>query len=148
MTSRDDVLTGELFTGLSAAQRSWLAETVAVRTFQPGEMILHEKDPATEAFLLQKGAVEVTRAGEGVFVRLDAGEIFGEIAMVTGRRRTATVTALTEAECLVIPQDTFRRLLHEDHHFALAVLEIVIRRLAELESLVTSPAPRLGPSRP
>lgn len=148
MTAPGDLLSSELFKGLSAEQRSWLAETVAHQTYQPGETIVREEDPANDAFLLHKGSVEVSRAGEGVFARLKEGDIFGEIAMVTGRRRTATIKALTAAECLVIPQEMFRRLLHENHQFALAVLEIVIQRLAEIESLAAFPPRGLGPSRP
>lgn len=148
MSLPDELLSSALFKGLSAEQRSWLSETVAHRIYQPGDTIVHEEDPANEAFLVHKGSVEVSRAGEGVFARLQEGDIFGEIAMVTGRRRTATVTAFTAAECLVIPQEVFRRLLHENHQFALAVLEIVIQRLAELESLAAFPARRLGSSHP
>lgn len=75
------------------------------RHFKAGEVIFHEGEISHEAYFLISGTVEISiKSGEGSLVlgRLGAGEIFGEMGMITDRPRSATATALenTAVECI------------------------------------------------
>ncbi len=74
-----------------------LLSSTSVRSFELDEVIMREGDPGTSMFLIVDGAVEVqTRDTAGrplVLAQLGPGEFFGEVAMLTGRPRTASVVA-------------------------------------------------------
>ena len=70
-----------------------------------GSVLLHEDDYATDLILILQGAVEIRRGG-ALIAALRAGELFGELGCITGRRRNATVTATEDVQ--------FARLTHWD----------------------------------
>jgi predicted component of type VI protein secretion system len=73
--------------------------------FQPGQMIFREGDTTQEAYRILKGRVEISIAGEGksvILAQLGEGDIFGEMAMVDERPRSASAQALEVTECEVL----------------------------------------------
>jgi CRP-like cAMP-binding protein len=88
------------------------------RTFGRNEVVFHRDDPADSLHLISKGrfAIKImTPLGEAATIGVrGAGESFGEMALVAeARRRSATVTALEEAETFAVYQDDFERLRRE-----------------------------------
>lgn len=80
-----------------------------MRTFAPGSVIIREGEPGSEAYLLVQGECEVEKASGGRRERLramSAGEVFGEMALLTGEPRGATVRALSETHTLVVTRET------------------------------------------
>jgi CRP-like cAMP-binding protein len=76
-----------------------------MRTFAAGSVIVGEGDPADSAFLVTRGHCEVYRNVEGekrTVRQVGAGEIFGEMGLLTRSPRTATVAALDEVTVMVI----------------------------------------------
>ena len=102
------LLTGPLFEGLSDEERVALVRGLKLRTFEPGDVILTEGERAGSLFLLTAGAVKVfvrNAAGHNLLLdNLGEGDFFGEIATLTGRPRTATVTAAALCELLELDQ--------------------------------------------
>ena len=102
------LLTGPLFEGLSDDERVALVRGLKLRTFEPGDVILTEGETAGSLFLLTAGAVKVfvrNAAGHNLLLdNLGEGDFFGEIATLTGRPRTATVTAAALCELLELDQ--------------------------------------------
>ncbi len=102
------LLTGPLFEGLSDDERVALVRGLKLRTFEPGDVILTEGETAGSLFLLTAGAVKVfvrNPAGHNLLLdNLGEGDFFGEIATLTGRPRTATVTAAALCELLELDQ--------------------------------------------
>ncbi len=96
------------------AQEDLEAALVPVR-YGPGSVIIREGDAGDSFFLIRSGRVEVTgkgREGEDlVFARLEAGEGFGEVALLTRAPRTATVRAVGEVELARLDRETFERVL-------------------------------------
>jgi CPA2 family monovalent cation:H+ antiporter-2 len=96
-----------LFAGLTPEQREVLILHFQPYTATPGERIIRAGDPADALYLVVQGEVEVTMGGRKVTTR-KAGEFFGEMALLSGDRRTADVTALDYSR--------FARLSRRDFH--------------------------------
>ena len=87
------------FRGLPADEFDRIAELLRTRTFLADEVVLREGDVGNSLFLIGRGVVRVSIGGEGVpavsIATLVAGDFFGEIAIITGNPRNASVTAVT-----------------------------------------------------
>jgi CRP-like cAMP-binding protein len=91
-------------------------------------VLTREGKPGREFFVLVEGTVEVTRDGKKL-ADLRAGDWFGEIALLTYKPRTATVTATSPVRVLVVTDREFRRVVETMPRIALKVLASVGQRL-------------------
>jgi len=132
---RSSTLDGvEILAALSPTQRAQLASMSKLLLYGAGEVIAHEGDSGASMFVLRRGEAVVTVAGaEGELARLQRGAFFGEMSLLTGDRRSATVTALTDCELLEISVDAFRRVVMTDAVSLERVAAAVSTRRAELE---------------
>jgi CRP-like cAMP-binding protein len=78
------------------------------RKLRPGETLVTQGDPGDELFLLFDGVLEVERDGELV-AQVGPGAILGEMALLKGGRRTATLRASTRCRVAVAPRDVIDR---------------------------------------
>lgn len=84
--------------------------SMSLATFQPGQVIFREGDATQEAYRILQGRVEISIAGEGkavILAQLAQGDIFGEMAMVDERPRSASAQALEVTECEVLTAENF-----------------------------------------
>jgi CRP-like cAMP-binding protein len=99
--------------------------------FCNGEAITHEGAREDELYILVSGEAAV-RIGQGAapreVARLGPGDFFGEMSLMTGETRTATVIALSDVECYRIGKPTFERILHESPEVAEQIAEILADR--------------------
>jgi small-conductance mechanosensitive channel/CRP-like cAMP-binding protein len=115
----EDVLARvDLFGALSATERGRLGTTARERRFGPGEFIVREGDTTSSMFVMESGRAAVTihgAAGESRRLAiLDPGAAFGEISLLTGEPRTATVRAVTEVTAIEIDKETLGPVLEEN----------------------------------
>src|ERR687889_105038 len=94
-----------------------------------GKEMATEGDRGREFFVLLKGEADVTRGGERINT-MKEGEFFGEIALVTKMPRTATVTATTEVDVLVITEPNFDALLKRSPQIGRLIAEALAERVA------------------
>jgi len=94
-----------------------------------GKEMATEGDRGREFFVLLKGEAEVTRGGERVNT-MKEGDFFGEIALVTKMPRTATVTATSDVDVLVITEREFDNLLKKSPEIGRSVAEALAERIA------------------
>lgn len=98
-----------LFTQFPAGALEELLASTNVRLFSEGETVCREGDPGHSMFLLVDGSVDVTTADQAgrplPLATLSEGEFFGEVALLKGRPRTATVSARSQATVLEITRD-------------------------------------------
>lgn len=106
-------------------QIATLADEIDLRR---GKVLTRQGAPGREFFVLLEGEVDVVRDGERVNT-LRAGDFFGEMALISKHPRNATITATTPVRALVITETNFKRLLREDAHVSVRVLEAVAERL-------------------
>jgi CRP/FNR family transcriptional regulator, cyclic AMP receptor protein len=125
-----------LFAGCSKKELEVLAGIADEIDLNDGSVLTREGQPGREFFVLIEGAVEVTQGGDQI-ARLEGGDWFGEIALLTKANRTATVTALSPVRVLVVTDRAFRQVLETTPTIAVKMLERVGERLghdAELTS--------------
>ena len=93
-----------------------------------GSVIATEGEPGAGLFVIQSGDADVTIGGKRVN-QLHAGDFFGEMALLDGGPRTATVTATTDIKLWALTEWVFRGLLVEHPSIALRTLEAMAARL-------------------
>jgi small-conductance mechanosensitive channel/CRP-like cAMP-binding protein len=108
----------DLFALLSDEARGRLADGAIERRFAAGEMVVREGDHGSSMFIVESGRLGVSVHGSvgqsQKLAVLDAGSAFGEVSLLTGDPRTATVRALTEATLLEIGKATLSPILREN----------------------------------
>ncbi|HEY2940311.1 MAG TPA: cyclic nucleotide-binding domain-containing protein [Gaiellaceae bacterium] len=124
-TNPENLVTIPLFASLSDADRDTVAVLFEQRTCSPGERLVGEGAHGYSFFVLQEGEAVVTADGEELGT-LGPGDFFGEIALIGNGRRTATVTATSEAKVLVMFGTDFR-LLQQRQPKTAALIEAAMR---------------------
>jgi len=126
-----------LFADFSAQQLVALIATLELVTAQPGDIIVSEGEPGGSLFVLAAGRVRVwARDGSGrnrLVRTLEEGEFFGEVSLVTGRPRTATVVAATPCELLELHGANLQTLGAQHPQIPLIIREFCDRRVASQE---------------
>jgi CRP/FNR family transcriptional regulator, cyclic AMP receptor protein len=92
-----------------------------------GKTLMKEGELGWECFVMIDGELEVTQDGRRVATR-GGSELFGEVALLTDQRRTATVTTVTPARALVLTARDFRDLVHEVPSIAVKVMKSLADR--------------------
>jgi small-conductance mechanosensitive channel/CRP-like cAMP-binding protein len=101
----------DLFTPLSAADRAMLAEASRDRLYGAGQTVVRQGDMGDSMFVVGRGGVRVTiLPGATEVATIAAGGYFGEMSLLTGQPRTATVSAITDCLLLEISAADFRRI--------------------------------------
>jgi CRP-like cAMP-binding protein len=120
-----------LFEGLSRKELVELARMSEDLEVPEGTVLCREGEVGQEFFVILDGKVEVTRQGKRVAQR-GGGEFVGEIALLEGTPRMATVTAKTPLRVFVLTRGVFRRLVDENPSVERKVLRTLARRVVEL----------------
>lgn len=125
-----------LLKGLSRNQILALAPYFTRRAFQVGESVFNQGDPGDEAFLLVRGRMDVTIAIPGSIRRrrltlMTDGALFGELALLDGGNRSATVTAVERSICFSIDRPAFSKMERDHPALALVLLENLNRLISD-----------------
>ena len=123
----------ELLEGLSDQDVAVLSESFETKVFAKGQTIIEAGDAANELYLLASGRVSVFVGHEsGVHRRLatfSPGMVFGEVALIDSARRSATIVADSDVECLMLSVEHFNRLGKEHPRIKIQLLENLSRGL-------------------
>jgi CRP/FNR family transcriptional regulator, cyclic AMP receptor protein len=117
-----------LFSGATDDGRAAIAERLVEAEFPAGHRIARQGEIETGFYMIVAGCASVVRDGE-VLARLGPGEFFGELSLLDGQPRVASVTADEPTTCLALASWDFEQLLQSQPGVALAVLKEVARRL-------------------
>ena len=126
----------ELFASLSEKDLSDLAAKAEWRGYPPGHLIVAQGSSDPYFYVLAHGAVDVSRDGKSM-ARLGPGGFFGEISVLDGKPRTATVTAVEPSACAVLGSWDLRSLLATKPAVALRMLEVMSGRLKDTSARAT-----------
>ncbi|MFP3870501.1 MAG: cyclic nucleotide-binding domain-containing protein [Syntrophobacteria bacterium] len=111
------------------------------RIFQKGETIIQEGTSGAFAYVVSSGFVEVSKKVKGekfVLSKLGEGSIIGEMSLIDGKPRSATVTALEDTEVKVITRQRMEHLLEKNPRALVPLLKQVFQRLRYLNQMVTA----------
>jgi CRP/FNR family transcriptional regulator, cyclic AMP receptor protein len=122
-----------LFKALNEQERRDLAAHGQSRTFVPNEPIFHFGDPGSSMMGVIVGTVRISlptwKGKEVILADLPAGELFGEIALLDGKPRSASAAALTKCELLVLERRDFLSFLERSPSTRLNLMELLCERV-------------------
>jgi CRP-like cAMP-binding protein len=122
-----------LFAGLSRRHRQKIAGLGTVEYFPSQSPIVTEGTRGDAAYVLLDGMCEVVRSAGLPGVQLEAGSIVGEMALLDGAPRSATVVTRTEVNALRLGRSPFIALLRSEPSVAIALIAALADRLRESE---------------
>lgn len=117
-----------LFEELDAAELQSIADRMHEANVAAGAPVTSEGGPGDAFFVIESGEAEVAVEGTPRG-RLVPGDYFGEIALLLGSNRTATVTAVTDLRCYALTPWDFRGLVEENPSIAWKVMQSMASRL-------------------
>jgi CRP-like cAMP-binding protein len=136
----DALATIPFFAGLEPAALERLAAGMRSRRFRRGEVIFHIGDPGDALFVIVEGEVKISLPSEtgeeAILATLRAGDVFGELALLDGAPRSASASALSPTETVVLPRDKFRELIATEAGVRDALLASIAGELRRLTTHV------------
>jgi CRP-like cAMP-binding protein len=121
-----------LFVPLSEGHLRRVAKLFAVRRYRDGSVLVREGDPGDSFCILLGGKARVERAGVKTH-ELESGESFGELALIDGAPRAATVTAHFDTTVARLPRSAFQKLLRDEPRIALGLVDSLVALIRELQ---------------
>lgn len=129
----------DLFHGLTAEERRTIAERLVYTPFAEGDIITRQGAVAHWLYLITEGRVQVVLEGPDeqrhVVSKLSAGDIFGEMGLMTGESRRATVEATTDTVCYRLDKASFEKVLLARPSLAEDLSRVMAERRNALDSL-------------
>jgi CRP/FNR family transcriptional regulator len=124
-----------VFSALSPEELERVAQVVVPRRFSAGEVVFKEGDEGSTCYVVRSGRMRAVRAhADGRTITLahfGAGDIFGEMAMLDGERRSATVESVEDTDAIAILSADMHRLLREYPDISVKLIAALGRRLRE-----------------
>jgi voltage-gated potassium channel len=116
-----------LFAELDASEISDIMELLRAEVAEPAQVIVRAGDTAHSMYFIAAGEVEIAVRGE--HLRLGTGQFFGEVAVLRRSRRSATATALSRTNLLVLDAQDLHALMRRDARVAARIKDVVAKRV-------------------
>jgi CRP/FNR family transcriptional regulator, cyclic AMP receptor protein len=140
-----------LLSGLEPAELERIAQVAIPRSFPKGARIFHEGDQSDACYVIRTGEVRVTREhpdGRAIaLATLGPGELVGELAMLDGGVRSASLETLTEVELLAVAATDMRGLLERNAQITAKLVVALTKRLRETNERISRQSFQTVPSR-
>jgi CRP/FNR family cyclic AMP-dependent transcriptional regulator len=121
-----------LFEGLSRRQLKAVADVAEVASFMAGTSLVKEGEPGESFFVILTGEAKITVNGKTVH-RAIPGDHFGEISLLDGGPRTASVVSETPMTVVMVERPAFTKLLRKDPALALQLLRSMARAIRRVD---------------
>lgn len=129
-----------IFKPLSEDDIRTIADSCLVRTFHPGEMIIHKGDTDNSLFIISSGVVSILETDERGYsaelARLSTNDCFGEMSLLTGEPRSATVRSLTPVEAINVPKEAIEPVLKAKPELSAKLAQVMVDRRHETEKII------------
>jgi CRP-like cAMP-binding protein len=126
-----------LFSGLTKRHLKQLAEACTDARYRPGTTMVVEGQPGDTFFVIVDGEAAVLRGVRRV-AKLGPGDFFGEISLLDGGPRTATVEAVNQVLAIRLSRPTFNQMLRVEPKTGVKILDEVAHRIREREKVLTA----------
>lgn len=122
-----------LFSSLSVEDFKNVAEKLSMKRFEKGEHVVREGEAGDYFYILKSGEADVVIEGEQKKIaHLKEGDFFGEIALLVGVERTASVVAVSDVEAITLNKKSFNELLKENPSVAANLSKVLVLRLSKM----------------
>ena len=132
--------TSDLFRHLDKKERQEVLRKLTLQTFEPGALIIQEGCPGDYLYLIKSGKADVTTwrdEQEMLLATIKEGEFFGEISLVTGASRTASVRARTHLETLRLSKADLEYIASKHPRIKEIIDDIISKRVQDTIKVVT-----------
>lgn len=126
-----------IFSRLPEDQLAKVARVARYRRVPRSTPIVHAGDPTDALYVLVNGSIKVMNTNEEgrevILSILGPGEFFGEMGMIDGSPRSATVVSIEACEVITIAKEDFGKVLAENYEIALHIMKSLVQRLREAD---------------
>ena len=132
----------DIFSGLEDKLLRKVAQTATTHTWSRGEVIVREGEAGIGMYFLVRGQVAMSGGSAGN-QELSAEQFFAEVALMAfsdHKPRLDSIISVADTECLLLPRDTFLRLMEEHSSLALRMARLMAERLLALQNRPAAPA--------
>ncbi len=120
---------------LSETERNELAGQVSVSLFGTGEDIVKKDAPGNSMYIIYSGSCDILNdTGKKIAEPLTEGNFFGEMSLLTGEPRTATIRAIEDTRVIRIDKTAFAEILSKNSHIVEALGKVLADRQKELDA--------------
>jgi CRP/FNR family cyclic AMP-dependent transcriptional regulator len=131
-----------LFKALKDSQLREIAGRCRAVQYKKGDIIFHKTDLSTDLYIVNSGRLKAVLAdeegGEILLAQFDKGAFFGELSLLDGKGRSATIVADSDTELAVLNKDDFLDLLYKEPKIAVELMATLVERLRGADELIES----------
>ncbi len=131
-----------LFKALKDAQLKEIASRCKPARYKKGEILFHKTDLSTDLYIVNDGRLKAVLAdeegGEMVLAHFEPGSFFGELSLLDGKGRSATIVADKDSELSVLNKIVFLELLHKNPSIAVELITTLVERLRKADDMIES----------
>ncbi|MEW6095188.1 MAG: Crp/Fnr family transcriptional regulator [bacterium] len=142
MTKSDFLSKVSIFSSLEKEDLELLANATQEVTYKKGDTIISSEEIGSTFFIVKSGKVKVTAEAVGgkeiVLSTFHPLAFFGEMSIIDGEPRSATITALEETNLITMEREVFMRILHRYPQITIKILTILCQRLRRADELIQS----------
>lgn len=131
-----------LFSHLKDSQLKEIAERCTTARFKKGAIVFQKTDMSTELYIVNSGTLKAVltddEGDEMVLARFEKGAFFGELSLLDGKGRSASIVADQDAELSVLTRETFVQLMNKDPKIAIGLMTTLVERLRKADEMIES----------
>ena len=131
-----------LFNHMKDSQLKEIAARCKNARFRKGDVIFHKTDLSTDLYIVISGTLKALLSDEEgdemVLALFEKGAFFGELSLLDGKGRSATIVADRDSELAVLKQDVFLELLYKDPKMAVEMMVMLVERLRKADEMIES----------
>ncbi len=141
MTNKTFLRQVSLFSGLSDKDLRDLESVVRERSFRKNEVIFHAQEPGNALFVIKRGRVKISmddKSGREIILRVfESGDFFGEMSLLDGEPRSATVSSLEPCQALILYREQFLEFVARHPQVVMKMLTTLSRRLRKADEKIS-----------
>lgn len=131
-----------IFSQLNEDELEKIRTLCVSKRYEKDRIILIEEDPGNSMFFIQKGRVKVSRMSddgrEVILSILESGDFFGEMSLLDGKARSASVTASEDSQVLILRRGDFLKLLEDHPQISISLLKELAARIRRSDTQIKS----------
>jgi CRP-like cAMP-binding protein len=131
-----------IFSHLKDPQLKEIAARCRTVRFRKSDVVFHKTDPSTDLYIVNSGKVKAVliddEGAEMVLAEFEKGAFFGELSLLDGKGRSASIVADADSELAVLNKDVFFDLLYKDPKIAVELITTLVERLRKADDMIES----------